>query len=537
MALFKIFKGPSEKLDEKHSQKVEGYAYVAKTGSDSADFYVDYDSATRLKINKHSDHATLADTAEVANTLADAPTLVIVDGTTIGPKLTVGAGGKSSDEKTFPSASDSISGVITTGDQTLAGNKFTKGSHIGLVSAGSKDQFLDFAYAANPLSSTAPGASWRLGALHSGSGDANYFVIQTGGSSTTASTWNNAVRIGMDTLDVTLGNSLLPKTTNTQTIGSSSLKWKNIYSTTFTGDLAGTAEYASRWVAARTVTFDTGDVTGSFSISGAGDVDDVVLTVLDDSHNHIISNVDGLQDELDDINDTLDLKAPINSPAFTGTPTAPTPDKGDKTTKIATTAFVTDAINDSFAAKDAMIFKGTIGTGGTVSSLPTPHEAGWTYRVVTAGNYAGQKCEIGDLVICITDSSTASNTHWTVAQTNIDGAVIRDVTTNVGSSTKPVYVNSSGVVKAVTYELNATVPADAKFTDTNYYHTRAFSEGLKISTGTGVGDMYVPDATTTQSGVITTTTQSFAGRKTFAHIVIPTSQPSNLAAGSIWIST
>jgi hypothetical protein len=219
----------------------------------------------------------------------------------------------------------------------------------------------------------------------------------------------------MDTLDVTLGNGLLPQKTNTQTIGSSSLKWKNIYATTFTGDLAGIAEYASRWVSARTVTFDTGDVTGSFSISGDGDVDDVALTVLDDSHNHIIANVDGLQDELDDINDILDLKAPINSPAFTGTPTAPTPDKGDNTTKIATTAFVTDAINDSFAAKDAMIFKGTIGTGGTVSSLPTPHEAGWTYRVITAGTYAGQKCEIGDLIICITDSSTASNTHWTVA--------------------------------------------------------------------------------------------------------------------------
>jgi hypothetical protein len=107
----------------------------------------------------------------------------------------------------------------------------------------------------------------------------------------------------------------------------------------------------------------------------------------------------------------------------------------------------------------------------------------------------------------------------------------------VGSSTKPVYVNASGVVKAVTHELNATVPENAKFTDTNYYHTRVFSEGLKISTGTGLGDMHVPDATTTQSGVITTAAQSFAGRKTFAHIVIPTSQPTSPVAGSIWIST
>src|ERR1017187_619453 len=35
--------------------------------------------------------------------------------------------------------------------------------------------------------------------------------------------------------------------------------------------------------------------------------------------------------------------APLNSPAFTGTPTAPTPTPGDNTTKLATTAFVTAA--------------------------------------------------------------------------------------------------------------------------------------------------------------------------------------------------
>lgn len=36
----------------------------------------------------------------------------------------------------------------------------------------------------------------------------------------------------------------------------------------------------------------------------------------------------------------LALKAPLNSPAFTGTPTAPTPAFGDDSTRIATTAFV-----------------------------------------------------------------------------------------------------------------------------------------------------------------------------------------------------
>ncbi len=40
----------------------------------------------------------------------------------------------------------------------------------------------------------------------------------------------------------------------------------------------------------------------------------------------------------------LAAKAPLASPALTGTPTAPTPTTGDNTTKIATTAFVTTAV-------------------------------------------------------------------------------------------------------------------------------------------------------------------------------------------------
>lgn len=44
--------------------------------------------------------------------------------------------------------------------------------------------------------------------------------------------------------------------------------------------------------------------------------------------------------------------APINSPAFTGTPTAPTPSSGDNSTKIATTAFVKSAISGGSSITD-----------------------------------------------------------------------------------------------------------------------------------------------------------------------------------------
>lgn len=63
--------------------------------------------------------------------------------------------------------------------------------------------------------------------------------------------------------------------------------------------ITGASATAGKWVAARTVTFDTGDVTGSFSIDGSANINNVVLTVADNSHKHAVSNIDGLQDILD----------------------------------------------------------------------------------------------------------------------------------------------------------------------------------------------------------------------------------------------
>jgi hypothetical protein len=63
----------------------------------------------------------------------------------------------------------------------------------------------------------------------------------------------------------------------------------DIQAANFRGALVGnasTASSAAKWTTSRTVTFATGDVTGSFSIDGSGDVSDVALTVGNDSHTH-----------------------------------------------------------------------------------------------------------------------------------------------------------------------------------------------------------------------------------------------------------
>lgn len=75
----------------------------------------------------------------------------------------------------------------------------------------------------------------------------------------------------------------------------------------------------------------------------------------------------------------------------------------------------------STPTKGALIFKGTLGIsddGATVLALPDAHKEGWTYLVVTAGTYAGQLCEKGDFVICVSSGESASDLDWTVVQGN-----------------------------------------------------------------------------------------------------------------------
>ena len=126
-------------------------------------------------------------------------------------------------------------------------------------------------------------------------------------------------------------------------------------------------------------------------------------------------------------------KANLASPEFTGTPKAPTASAGTNTTQIATTAFVTTAISNSFAANDAMQFKGVIdgGSTGDYGALTSAANAGDTYKIATAGKINGVAVEVGDMIICTVDNTAAATTsnyetiaaNWAVIQTNIDGAV------------------------------------------------------------------------------------------------------------------
>ena len=110
-------------------------------------------------------------------------------------------------------------------------------------------------------------------------------------------------------------------------------------------------------------------------------------------------------------------------------------------TEVATKQYVENAFANAMGiATSAMVFKGTIGTasGATLSELPSNgYVAGWTYRVVGGYTFGTSPneivCEDGDIIIAVTSRATGSSitpSDWTVAQANIDGAVVTNGTTS-----------------------------------------------------------------------------------------------------------
>lgn len=126
-----------------------------------------------------------------------------------------------------------------------------------------------------------------------------------------------------------------------------------------------------------------GDASGSAVLDGSANVT-LTVTVADNSHGHLTSDISGL-----DV--TLSAKAPLASPTFTGTPTAPTAATATSTNQLATTAFVTNRLAAAgYAPLASPTFTGTpaaptpaVGTNTT--QLAT---TAFVASAITAGNFA-----------------------------------------------------------------------------------------------------------------------------------------------------
>ena len=108
----------------------------------------------------------------------------------------------------------------------------------------------------------------------------------------------------------------------------------------------------------------------------------------------------------------------------------------DVSTIFATRSYVDDAIEN---IPDPMIFKGSLGTGGTITSLPTASTSntGFTYKVITAGTYAGQVAKVGDTFI-------SDGTIWNLIPSGDDaGGTVTSITLN---ATSPILIDDSNAI-------------------------------------------------------------------------------------------
>ena len=134
------------------------------------------------------------------------------------------------------------------------------------------------------------------------------------------------------------------------------------------------------------------------------------------------AEIKAIQSDITEVQASLLEKAPLANPAFTGAVTV------DGET-VAVKSYVDGLI--------AGLGEGITVPGVVDSSHPLPadYKAGQTFRVAEAGTYAGQKCEVGDLIMVITDHAegSASDADFLVIQSNIDGAITSTAeTTTVG---------------------------------------------------------------------------------------------------------
>lgn len=135
------------------------------------------------------------------------------------------------------------------------------------------------------------------------------------------------------------------------------------------------------------------------------------------------------------------VPASMLSGAIPSAVTATTQTSSDNSTKIATTAFVKTAIDN---LPEPMVFKGSLGTGGTITSLPTNGTAavGDTYKVITDGTYASKAAKAGDTFICLTKTSSA-NTWELIPSGDDTGGTVTSVKIN---ATSPIAIDNNAAI-------------------------------------------------------------------------------------------
>ena len=124
------------------------------------------------------------------------------------------------------------------------------------------------------------------------------------------------------------------------------------------------------------------------------------------------------------------------------------------------------AVNDAITSLPSpMVFKGSLGTGGTITTLPAASAAneGYTYKVITAGTYAGQAAGVGDLFICGKPEGSSSYSWILIPAGDEPEGTVTSVGVSVptGFSVSNTPITSSGTI-AITFASEYSLPTTAK---------------------------------------------------------------------------
>lgn len=161
----------------------------------------------------------------------------------------------------------------------------------------------------------------------------------------------------------------------------------------------------------------------------------------------------------------------------------------------------------------AMIFRGTLGTGGTIATLPTADATtvGDVYQVIEDGTYASQSAKVGDLFVCAqTPNSSPATYSWVrIPCGNEPEGTVTNVATGTGLTGGPI--TSTGTIKA-------NLSSETAVTGTDVIDVGVNSSG-KLAVKLGTTTVSVNGVAASSGNVVTGVSASSASGTAPANVV------------------
>ena len=220
--------------------------------------------------------------------------------------------------------------------------------------------------------------------------------------------------------------------------------------------------------------------------------------------------------------DLANAAMPKSGGTFTGAVTLnadPTADLG-----AATKQYVDTQITEKLDAANSMHFVGTVGSGGTVTALPTSGvSAGDVYKVYKNGIYAGQSAKVGDLFIALVDGSPAADaTGWAYVPSGNEDQTYLKYSTTTSDLTTTAKSGTITLGEASIKQVDTSISAGSSSTKLPTSQAVAtFVEGKGYITSSGTANKantLTTPRTIAVGGSATSTATSFDGSQ---NITIP----------------